>query len=222
MELGLSHWGRNKGLGCSRTERLGLRRAEVTADRSRPHSGALHDQFCSSYIVGMIKSKENEMGRACGMHGWEEKCTHTVLMGKRDGKRQVWRHMCRWDNIKIDTEVWNNPSQSRDNWWALRTREFLIAGFQKCGGGGGFFWLARKLYRFLKDCPVWWVSECSSDPPQAAGCSMDSPCPSMPHRYAHITYPKLTLNRVLTRLQYFYASISQSASPWFNFSHIPH
>jgi hypothetical protein len=57
----------------------------------------------------------------------EERGVHRVLVGKPEGKRQLWRPRRRWeDNIKMDVlEVgggrgdWRELAQDRDGWRAL-------------------------------------------------------------------------------------------------------
>ena len=52
---------------------------------------------------------------------------YRVLVGKSEGKRQLWRPRCRWeDNIKMDLQEvgggcgdWMELAQDRDRWRAL-------------------------------------------------------------------------------------------------------
>jgi hypothetical protein len=58
---------------------------------------------------------------------WEERCLHSVLAGKPEGKRPLGRPRCRWeDNIKMDVQEdvggcgdWMELAQDRDRWRAL-------------------------------------------------------------------------------------------------------
>ena len=57
----------------------------------------------------------------------EGRVVHKVLVGKREGKRTLWRPRRRWeDNIKMDLEEvgrvfrdWMESAQDRDRWRAL-------------------------------------------------------------------------------------------------------
>jgi hypothetical protein len=67
----------------------------------------------------------NEMGKACGMYGGEERCMQS-FDGKPDGNRPLGRPGHRWeDNIKLDLRVtgwvrgsmdWIELVQDRDRW----------------------------------------------------------------------------------------------------------
>jgi hypothetical protein len=64
-------------------------------------------------------------GHVSGMR--EKQNAYRVLVGKPEGKRQVGRPRCRWeDNIKMDFReveshgmVWINLARDTDQWWAL-------------------------------------------------------------------------------------------------------
>jgi hypothetical protein len=57
----------------------------------------------------------------------ERRGVHRVLVGKREGKRPLWRTRRRWeDNIKMDLQEvegdcgdWMELAQDRDRWRAL-------------------------------------------------------------------------------------------------------
>ena len=57
----------------------------------------------------------------------EERGVHSVVVGKPEGKRPLWRPGCRWeDNIKMDLQEvggdcgdWMELSQDRERWRAL-------------------------------------------------------------------------------------------------------
>jgi hypothetical protein len=57
----------------------------------------------------------------------EEKGLHRVLVGRPEGKRQLWRRSRRWeDNIKMDLQKvggncgdWMELAQDKDRWQAL-------------------------------------------------------------------------------------------------------
>ena len=60
-------------------------------------------------------------------HIGEGRGIYRVWMGKPEGKGQLWRPRCRWeDNIKMDLQEmgcggmdWIEVAQDRDRWWAL-------------------------------------------------------------------------------------------------------
>jgi len=66
------------------------------------------------------------MGGACSAYGGEKRCIQ-VLVRKPEGKRQLGRPRCKWeDNIKLDLlEVgclrmeWIDLAQDKDRWRAL-------------------------------------------------------------------------------------------------------
>jgi len=56
----------------------------------------------------------------------ERRGVYRVLVGKAEGKRPLWRPMCRWvDNIKMNLQEvvrdsdWINLTHDRDRWRAL-------------------------------------------------------------------------------------------------------
>jgi hypothetical protein len=79
----------------------------------------------SHYCAG-DKIEKNEMGGACSS-GVEGRGVYRVLVGKPEGKRQLGRSGCTWeDNIKMDLQEvgcgflgWIGLTQDRDRWWAL-------------------------------------------------------------------------------------------------------
>jgi acyl-coenzyme A synthetase/AMP-(fatty) acid ligase len=48
---------------------FGPRRDELTKDWRKLHNEELHNLYSSPNIIRMIKSKEDEMGRACSTNG---------------------------------------------------------------------------------------------------------------------------------------------------------
>jgi hypothetical protein len=48
---------------------FGLKREEVAGGWRRLHNEELHNLYASSNIISVIKSKEDEMDRACSTHG---------------------------------------------------------------------------------------------------------------------------------------------------------
>jgi hypothetical protein len=53
---------------------FGPKRDEVTGSWRKLHNEELHGLYSSPRIIRVIKSKEDEMGRACGTHGGGERC----------------------------------------------------------------------------------------------------------------------------------------------------
>jgi hypothetical protein len=62
----------------------------------------VHANDAHAHIIRMITSKDDEMGRACNVHGGDERCLQNFgLMS--EGKRPLGRPRHRWeDNIKMD------------------------------------------------------------------------------------------------------------------------
>jgi hypothetical protein len=73
-----------------------------------------------------IKVEEDEIGRACILHG-EKRNAYRILVGNPEGKRPLGRSRRRWeDNIKLDLREmgwgvmdWIDVAQDRDEWRAL-------------------------------------------------------------------------------------------------------
>jgi hypothetical protein len=51
---------------------FGPKRNEVTGDLGKLHNEELHNLYFSPNIIRIIKSIEDEMGRACGTNGRDE------------------------------------------------------------------------------------------------------------------------------------------------------
>ena len=74
----------------------------------------------------MIKSRRMRWAGHVARIG-DGRGVYTVLVGKRDGKRPLWRPGRRWeDNIKMDLQEvgyggmdWMELAQDRDRWRAL-------------------------------------------------------------------------------------------------------
>jgi hypothetical protein len=81
---------------------FGPKRDEVIGGWSKLHNEELHNLYCSSSIIGMIKSR---MMR-CGGHVArmrEKRNGYRISVGKPEGKRPLGRHSHRWkDNIRMD------------------------------------------------------------------------------------------------------------------------
>jgi hypothetical protein len=66
------------------------------------HSEKLRDSLLRTKHPG-DQIKKNEMGGACRMYGYDERCIQ-VLVVKRKGKRQFGRPTCGLENIKVHLE----------------------------------------------------------------------------------------------------------------------
>jgi len=70
--------------------------------------------------------EKNEIGGAYSMCG-ERRSAYSVLVGKPEGKRPLWRPRCRWeDSKKTDRQelgcggiIWIDVAQDRDRWRAF-------------------------------------------------------------------------------------------------------
>jgi hypothetical protein len=77
-------------------------------------------------IILLDQVKEDEMGRACSMHG-AKRNAYRILVGKPEGRSPLGRPRCRWeDNIRMDLREigsggmdWIDKAWDRDQWRAL-------------------------------------------------------------------------------------------------------
>jgi hypothetical protein len=53
---------------------FGPMRKEVTEGWRKLHSGDLHNLYSSTNVIRKIKTKTDEMGKACIIHGGDKKC----------------------------------------------------------------------------------------------------------------------------------------------------
>jgi hypothetical protein len=87
----------------------------VTGEWRKLHYEELHNLYSSPNIVRVIKS--------CSADG-EKRGVYTVLVGKPEGKRPLWRPRCRWKyNIRMDLQEvgcggidWIGLAQDKDRW----------------------------------------------------------------------------------------------------------
>jgi hypothetical protein len=103
----------------------GPKRDEVTGEWRKFHE-ELHDLYCSSTIVRVIKSRRMRWAGHVVRMG-EGRSVYRVLVRKPEGKRPLGRPRRRWeDNIKVDLQEvgcgsmdWIELAQDRDRWRAL-------------------------------------------------------------------------------------------------------
>ena len=83
---------------------FGSKKEEVTEEWRKLHNEDLNDLYFSPNIFWVIWSRrmswEGHVARMGVRRG-----VYRVLVGKPEGKRQLWRPRCRWeDNIKMDLQ----------------------------------------------------------------------------------------------------------------------
>ena len=105
---------------------FGPKRDEVTREWRKLHNEELSDLYSLPNIVRVVKSiRMRWTGHVARVV--EGRGVHRVLMGKPEGKRQLWRPRRRWeDNIKMDLQEvgggcgdWMELAQDRDRWRGL-------------------------------------------------------------------------------------------------------
>ena len=105
---------------------FGPRRDEVTGEWRRLHNNELNGLYSSPNIVRVIKSRRMRWAGHVA-HMGEETGAYSVLVGKPEEKRPLWRPRRRWvDNIRTDLQEvgcgnvdWIGLAQDRDGWWKL-------------------------------------------------------------------------------------------------------
>jgi hypothetical protein len=85
-------------------EIIGPKRDEVTGEWRKIYNEELSDLYCLPNSVRVIKSRRiRRAGRVARMG--DRRDLYRVLVGKPEGKRQLGRTRCRWeDNIKMDLQ----------------------------------------------------------------------------------------------------------------------
>jgi hypothetical protein len=80
---------------------FGSKRDEVTGEWRKLHNKELNDLYSLPNIVRVVKLRRMRwVGDVA--HMGEERGVHRVLVGKPEGKRQLGRPRCRWeDNINM-------------------------------------------------------------------------------------------------------------------------
>ena len=83
---------------------FGPKRDEVTGEWRKLHNEELSDLYSLPNIVRVVKSRRMRWARHVARMG-EGRGVHSVLVGKPDEKRLLWRPRRRWeDNIKMDLQ----------------------------------------------------------------------------------------------------------------------
>jgi hypothetical protein len=85
----------------------------------------LHNKDHHDWYTSGDQSKKDEMGRACGTQGGEEKCIQS-FDGETLSKQTTWK-TCTWeDNTKMDLKSigwegmeWINLAKNVDKWRAI-------------------------------------------------------------------------------------------------------
>jgi hypothetical protein len=123
VELGLSHWGRNIGWGCSRTvlrKMFGPRSDTVMGDWRKLHKEKRHNSYSHQTLFRRSYHKEWD-GRV-----WGRRDVHTGVWWGNLILSPLGRPRHRWDdNIKVDLHEtiledvdWIPLAQLRDEWQA--------------------------------------------------------------------------------------------------------
>ena len=92
----------------------------------RLHNEELNDLYASPNILRVIRSRRMSWAGHVA-HMGEERGVYSVLVGKPEGKRPLWRPRRRWvDNIRMDLQEvgcgymdWIGLAQDRDRWRTL-------------------------------------------------------------------------------------------------------
>jgi hypothetical protein len=83
---------------------FGPNRDEVTGEWRGLHNEELNDLYSSPNIFRVIKSRRMRWAGHVARMG-EKKNAYRILVGRPEGRRQLWRPRHRWeDNIKMDIQ----------------------------------------------------------------------------------------------------------------------
>ena len=107
-------------------EIFGPKRDEVTGEWRKLHNEELNDLYCSPNIIRVIKLRRLRWAWHVARM-WEVRGAYRVLVGRREVKRLLRRHIRTWeDNIKTDLQEvgcdgmdWIELAQDRDRRRAL-------------------------------------------------------------------------------------------------------
>ena len=135
VKLGLSHWGRNIGLG---SKKKGPKKDEVTGVWRRLQNGELYDLYFSKYYSGE-HTKKNEMGRARGTHGGYDG-VHRGFGGKAWGK---WEHL---KDLGVNARIILEMDLQELGWVAWTGFIWL-----RIGTGDGNLWMWWRTFDFKKN-----------------------------------------------------------------------
>jgi hypothetical protein len=105
---------------------FGLKGDEVIGGWRKLHNEELHNLYCLSSIIRIIKSRRMRWAWNVARMG-EKRTAYRILVGKLEGKRPLGRPKCRWeDNIGMGLREmgwggmdWIDLAQDRDQWRAL-------------------------------------------------------------------------------------------------------
>jgi hypothetical protein len=105
---------------------FGPKRDEVIGGWRKLHNEELHNLYCSSSIIRIIKSRRMTWSGHVARIG-EKRNAYRISVGKLEGKRPLGRPRRRWkDNIRMDLREigwggmdWIDLAQDRDQWRAL-------------------------------------------------------------------------------------------------------
>jgi hypothetical protein len=106
---------------------FGLTREEVIGGWRKLHNEELHNLYCSSSIIRMIKARRMRWAGHVARMG-EKRNRYRILVGKPEGKRPLGRLRGKWeDNIKMNL---------REIGWVLWTGLIWL----RIGTGRGPLW----------------------------------------------------------------------------------
>jgi hypothetical protein len=105
---------------------FGPKREEVTGEWRKLHNEELHDLYCSTSIIRIIKSRRMRWAGHVARMG-EKRNAYRLLVGKAEGNRPLGRPERRWvDIIRMDLgEVewgdvdWIGLAKDRNRWRAV-------------------------------------------------------------------------------------------------------
>ena len=104
---------------------FGPKRDEVTGEWIKLHNEELMDIYSLPNIVRLVKSRRMRWAGYVARMG-EGRGVHSVLVGKPEGMRPLWKPRRRWDdNINLYIQEvggcgdWMELAQDRDRWRAL-------------------------------------------------------------------------------------------------------
>jgi len=98
---------------------------EIRGEWKRPRNELLYNLYSSPNIIRVTKSRRMRWTENLALKE-ERRFSYRVLVEKTEGKRQLGKSRCRWeDNIKMDLQEvgwgmdWIDLAQDRDRWQAV-------------------------------------------------------------------------------------------------------